>query len=160
MRRRTILPPIRPRPIMPSCMATPSGQGALDCGVEHRQPLFEITLQVYAQGAAAAPGQHLEIAARLRRLDHSETGLLPGNGKIVAVIGGELQEHAAVWTALVGLTGGMQKARPEFSAGGDMAFVTNREPDALQTIDVIPVTLYIGEQGDIVAVADAAEMSF
>src|ERR1700681_2294452 len=107
--RRTILPPIRPKPIMPSCIEDSSVQSIMDCGTEHLQAGVEIALQMHAQRAPAALGQHVEIAAGLRRLDHAERGLLAGHREIFRIIGGDLQEHAAVGAALVGLAGGMQE---------------------------------------------------
>src|SRR4051794_9820401 len=113
-------------------MATPSTQGVLDRGVQKSETPFEIALQMHAQGAAAALRQDVEIAARLRRLDHAKTGLLAGYREILGIIGGDLQKHAAVGTALVGLSGGMQEARPELGAGRDRAVVANRKPHVLQ----------------------------
>src|SRR3982074_3294863 len=101
-----------------------------DRGIEQLQSRFEIALQMHAQGAPAALGQHVKIAARLRRLDHPKTGLLTGHREIPGVIRCDLQEYAAVRSALVGLAGGMQETRAEFGAGRDMALVAYRKPPA------------------------------
>ncbi len=76
---------------------------------------------MHTERAASALGQHIEIAARLCRLDHAERGLLTGYREVFGVIRGNLQKHAAIGPALVGLAGGMQEARAEFGAGRDMA---------------------------------------
>src|ERR1700737_2740707 len=89
-------------------------------------PPFEATFEAHTQATAAALGQHAEIAARLRGLDHTEGGLLTGHGEILGIVCGNLQEYAAVGAALVGLTGGMQETRAEFGAGRDMALVADR----------------------------------
>ena len=114
---------------------------------------------MHAQCAPAAVGQHVEIATRLRRLDDAETGLLAGHGEILGLIGGDLQEYAAVGPALVGLSGGMQEARSELRAGRDVTFVANRKPDVLQRVDMGVVPFDIGEQRDIVARPGAAQVS-
>ena len=77
----------------------------------------------------------------------------PGTGEILGVVGGDLQEHAAVGPALVGLAGRMQEARPEFGAGRDMLLVAHRQPHLLQRVDMIAVALDIGQQRNIVAAA-------
>src|SRR3954468_14059738 len=111
---------------MPSCIVKSLSQSIEDRSVEHRQSRLEVALEMYPQRAAAAFGQHVEIAARLRRLDHAKTRLLAGHREILGIVGGDLQEDAAVRPAFVGLPGGMQEARPEFRAGRDMALVANR----------------------------------
>src|SRR6202171_4158693 len=132
--RRTMLPPIRPKPIMPSCIGilyccvstTRSGnrvcdhaliQRIVNRGIQYLQSRLEIALEMHAQRTAAALGQHVEIATRLRRLDHAESSLLTGYRDILGVIGGDLQEYAAVRAPLVSLSGGMQETRAELGAG-------------------------------------------
>src|SRR6266550_1984500 len=50
--------------------------------------------------APAALGEHVEIAARLRRLDHPKARLLARHFQILGIIGRDLQKHAAVGAAL------------------------------------------------------------
>src|ERR1700676_237157 len=71
-----------------------------DCGIERLQALLEIALQMHAQ---AALGQHVEIAARLCCLDDSKARLLTWHRQILGIVGRDLQEHATVGAALVGL---------------------------------------------------------
>ena len=110
------------------------------------------------QGTPAALGQDLEIAARLRRLDHAEGVFLAGHRQILGVLAGDLQEDAAVRAALVGLPGRMQKARAEAEAGRRFGAVADHPAPALQRRDMAGAAFDIGEQTRIVAGADAAEM--
>src|ERR1700687_3378833 len=156
--RRTILPPIRPRPIMPSCILISLIQRILNRSIEHLQTSFEIAFEMHAQRTAAALGQHAEIAACLRGLDHAESGLLTGHGQIPGIVCGNLQEYAAVGAALVGLSGGMQETRGEFRAGRDMALVGALKHHVLQRVDVGAIALDIGEQRHVIVRAGAGEM--
>ena len=129
-----------------------------DRGVQHLQPRSKIALQMHPQRAPAAFGQHVEIAARLRRLDDTERRLLAGHRQILRVIGGDLQEHAAVGPALVGLSGRMQEARSELGAGRDATPFAHFQPHVLKQVDVIRLALDIGEQRDVIVGIDAGEM--
>ncbi len=127
--RRTMLPPIRPRPIMPSCMAyLPSDNASVIAASS-----------IVARPDARSPLMCTRNARRPRSVSTSKSpracaalmtpklALLAGYRQILVVVGGDLQEHAAVGAALVGLSGGMQEARAEFGAGRDMAFVAHRQ---------------------------------
>src|SRR6476620_8156368 len=94
--RRTMLPPIRPRPIMPSCirkipLVERFGYG----GIQRGKRRLEIALEVDPQRAPAAFGQHVEIAARLRCLDDAEARFLSRHRQIPGIVSGDLEEHAA-----------------------------------------------------------------
>src|SRR6266403_1928515 len=104
--------------------------------VEHLQSRFEIALEMHAQGAPAALGQNVEIAAGLRRLDNAEARLLAGYREIVGIVRCDLQEHAAVGAAFIGLSGGMQERRAEFGAGRKVVAVAHRKPHVLQFLDM------------------------
>src|SRR5262249_2493568 len=108
-----MLPPMRPRPITPICMSNL----AIERRLQRRQASGNLAGNVNVQGAPAALEQDIEITARLRSFDHAETGAMPRNRQIFAVIGGDLQEYAAVRPALVSLPGRMQKSRAEFETG-------------------------------------------
>src|ERR1700692_3335981 len=131
--RRTILPPIRPRPIMPSCILIPLIQRFDYRVIQHLETCFEIALQMHPQRTPAAIGQDVEVAARLGGLDDPETRLLAGYREVSFVVRRDLQEHTAVGSALVGLAGGMQETRPELGTGSDMTLGPYREPHVLQT---------------------------
>src|SRR5260370_40814207 len=115
---------------------------------------------MHAQRTAAALGQHVEIATGLRGLDHAESSLLTGYREILRVIGGDLQKYAVVWTALISLTGGMQKTWTKFGTSGDMAVVAHLQPHVLQGVDMRAIALDIGEQRHIIASAGTGEMRF
>ena len=67
----------------------------------------EIFAEMHAQGAAAAFGEDVEVAASLGGFNHAERIFLAGDGEIGSVIAGDLQEDSAVWAAFVGLSSGM-----------------------------------------------------
>src|ERR1700756_5363553 len=158
IRRRTMLPPIRPKPIIPSCIFFVLTQRFGDRSIQHLQALFQIALQMHPQRAPAALGQDVEITAGLCRLDHAKACLLAGDSKILGIVGGDLQKHSGVGAALVGLTGRMQEARTEFGTGRGMARLAQLEPHRLQRLDMGGVALDIGEQRHVIVAMDAREM--
>src|SRR6202030_2714144 len=104
IRRRDMLPPILPSPIMPICIRPlPLFAHASACRTASLSDVKPVAF-----------GQHLEIAARLRRFDDAESVLsgpaLGDSGtwrfrhlEIGGVVAGDLQEHACTRTSLVGL---------------------------------------------------------
>src|SRR5258708_16041369 len=96
-----------------------------------------------AQRAAAAFGQHVEIAACLGGLDHAEASLLAGHRQIDPIVRGDLHEYAAVGPALVSRTGGMHETRAEFASGRDTAPASHLTAHVLQPADTpaIPFAL-------------------
>ena len=90
------------------------------------KPFNDLGAEMETQHPAPALGQHFEIAPGFRRLDDAEGVFLAGNREIVGVVAGDLQEDAAVGPALVGLPGGMQKARAEPKAGRDALAVAHK----------------------------------
>jgi hypothetical protein len=78
-----------------------------------------------AQRAPAAFHQHLEIAARLRRLHHAEAVGMAGHVDIGRIIAGDLQEHAGIRAALVCLSSRMLETGSEAEAGCGMGPVAN-----------------------------------
>src|SRR6478752_4271836 len=154
--RRTMLPPIRPRPIMPSCIRKiPLIERFRDGGIQRCKRRLEVTLEMDTQRAPAAFGQHVEIAARLRRLDDAKAGFLARHRQIPGVVGRDLQEYAAAGSALVGLAGRMQEARAEFGAGRNVAPVADLQPHLLQRVDRRAVACDISQQRKIIAAAGA-----
>src|ERR1051326_3153608 len=116
MRRRTILAPMRPRPIIPSCISKDS----FHQGIELRQAGGHIGAEVNPQSAATLVGEYLEVAAGLRGFHHAEGILLAGHIEIDGVVTGDLEEDTAVRSAFVSLSGGVEEARSEAEAGGYM----------------------------------------
>ena len=138
------------------CVTEPAQRGASST---RRADRFEtggdVRAEVDAQGATAALGEHREVAAGLRRLDDAEGVALPRHGQIAGVVGRDLQEHALVRAALVGLAGRVQEARPEADAGGDVGAIPDAVADPLQHAGVARVHLDVGEERDVVAGASA-----
>src|SRR6266446_3298524 len=140
--RRTMLAPIRPKPIIPYCIVSLRlAYGLRDGFRERLQVLLHVRPQVRPQRAAFAFGQNLEITARLRSLHHTESIFLARHRQIVRVVAGNLEEHARIRAALVSLPGGMQKARAEADAGGHFLSVANRHTHLLQYGVVLRVHL-------------------
>src|ERR1700733_9618664 len=119
-----MLPPMRPSPIIPSCIAsTPLFEGLFKRRRQCREPGFDALSKMDAQHPPAALGEDAEIAACLCRLDHPEGIFLPRHRQILRVRTGDLQDHTAVRPALVDLTGRMQEARAEAETGRDFLLV-------------------------------------
>src|SRR5919109_3015388 len=101
-----MLPPMRPNPITPSCIATSSSQLGSHQRVanglfERRQTGCHFDTEMYPQNAPAALHQDVEIAARLGSLDQAETVLLIGYIDVRRIVTGDLQEHTGVQAAFV-----------------------------------------------------------
>src|SRR5260221_7045815 len=128
--RRTMLAPILPSPIIPSCIdISPVCSCAFDwlpalceCLVNRRlqgcEPCFHVFAEMHAKGASPALRKYCEIAAGLRGLDDTERIFLVGDRKIDGVVTGDLQEDAGVGSAFIGLAGGVKKTRAETKNGG------------------------------------------
>src|SRR3954447_3346629 len=98
-RRRSVIPlPIRPSPIIPSCM----------CTKLLRLAVFDVD----ASRAAAALLQRRVVARRLCADEPAEAERLAGDGELVALVVDHLQKQAGVRAALVELARRMQVARP------------------------------------------------
>src|SRR4029077_14158456 len=168
-----MLAPIRPRPIIPSCiLSTPklrivrgkltrkSGNRLLH-GLGKR---FEAGLQIFAkmhgERAAAAFGKDVEIAASLRGLYGAERVFLVGHGQIRGVIARDLQKDAAVRAAFVGLAGRMQESRAEAEASGEFLSITNGVTEFLKNFFVFGINGDVPENGEVIASAGAREMLF
>src|SRR5262245_31372254 len=158
IRRRTMFAPMRPSPIIPSCIRVSLGEGPLDRLAELREPAGDVGTEVDAEGAAAALGEHGEVASGLGGLDDAEREVPSGDGEVGRVVGGDLQEDAAVRAALVGLAGRVQEARAEADAGRGPRSVAERRPDRGQLGLVLGRHLDVREQRRVVAGPDAAEV--
>src|SRR5436853_8182 len=95
--------PIRPSPTIPNCTL-----GDLD-GCAHRLADLDETLRdipyLHAQHTPPVIAQRLEIAERLRLLEHPKGERLPRNLDVVDVIANDLQENPGVWAAFMELPG-------------------------------------------------------
>src|SRR5215510_921784 len=109
---------------------------------------------MHPQGPAAPLGEYGKISAGLRGLDHSEGIFLPGNRQVGSVVAGDLEEYAAVRTALVGLSRGVQETRAETEAGCDLFAVADCRANGLQGRFVFGVHRYVAKDGEVVACSD------
>src|SRR5579862_2309103 len=115
---------MRPSPIIPSCIAglpypsRPLFQSLFQRRSERGQALLDTIGEMHAQGSAPAVGEHVEVAARLRRLDHAERIFGARHRQIGRIAAGDLQEDATVRATLVGLSGRVQETWAEAEAGG------------------------------------------
>src|ERR1700680_2029812 len=98
------------------------------------------------QSAAVAFHQDLKITSRLSRFHGTKGVLLTGHRKIGFVIAGDLQEHARVRSAFVGLPGRVQESGTEAEAGSDSFRVADILADALKSVLVRFVPLDITEK--------------
>src|SRR5690606_16362861 len=159
-RRRAMLAPMRPSPIIAICiiMSLRISEGDGHHRVEGREAALDV-VQVHAQRATPAVRQHAEVAARLRRLHHAERVAPAGHGQIDGIVAGHLQEHPGVRAALVGLAGGVEEARAEAEARGHAPRVAHAVPHGLQQRLMRVGHVDIGEQREVVAGAGALEMT-
>src|SRR5208282_2955035 len=167
--RRTMFAPILPSPIIPSCIvsvlhedfvrrAGESGQRLLHGFRELGEIALHILAKVHAQGAPAAFREHREIAAGLCCLDHTKRVLLSGHGQVHSIVAGNLEEHAAILAALVGLSRRVQETRAKAEAGGHFLGVTHLVANALQRALIPRVHGDVAQHGKIVARPDARQM--
>ena len=93
---------------------------------------IEVAGDVRPKGPATAFGEHVEITARLRRLDDAKGIGLSRYRQVFGIIAGDLQKDTAVRPAFVGLSGRVQKARPKAEAGREFLAVADLEAQALR----------------------------
>ena len=98
--------------------------------------------------AAMTFGEDLKITARLRRLDDAERERLTGDRQVVLVVAGDLQKHAGVRTAFVGLPRGVQEARAEAKARSQMPAVAHAVAHALKQGFVFGIHVDVAEEWD------------
>ena len=103
-------------------------------------------------------GQNGKVAARLRRFHDAERVLLSWDGEIVCFVTRNLEKHAAVGSAFVGLSRGMQESRPESEAGGHLFAVANRVAQRLQQRFVLGFHLHVSQNREVVACAQTRKM--
>src|SRR5204862_5503901 len=96
--------------------------------------LLDVAAEVHAQHAAAAALQHLVVAGGLGADQCSEVVALARDRNFGALVGGELEEDAAVGPALVELSGGVEEARPVAERGREPGGGAARDAQALQAL--------------------------
>src|SRR4029453_16166519 len=91
-----------------------------ECSLQSTQMSSDVRAEVSAQGAPVTVQQNLEIPSRLRRLDDAECVFLIRHGQVESVVARDLEEHARVRSALIGLAGRVQETRSELQARRDV----------------------------------------
>ena len=133
-------------------------QRLLDGSAERIETCVEVTRDVCPQGATAALREYFEIAARLRLLDYAKGVGLARHRQILGIVASDLQEDAAVWSALVGLPRRVLKTRPEADTRRCLGPIANDAAKALHGIDMGRAAIDIGEQRCVVPSADPPVM--
>src|SRR5581483_9745566 len=103
----------------------------LHCCQNFLQPTNNVVSKVHANRTPVPLRQRLEIPQRLRLLQHAKCELLARQRHILRIIRNELHKHAAVRTALVQLSRGMQEPRPVSGRRRHARFIAHRRPDLL-----------------------------
>src|SRR5579864_4894053 len=111
------------------------------------------------QCTAIPVGQDLEIPSRLCGLHSTEGVLLPWHRQVFSVVTSNLEENARIWTALVGLSSGMQEARAEAQTRRDPPAVAYRVPHLLEQFLMLGEHGDVGKQSKVVAGFHAIQMS-
>src|SRR5215469_7211470 len=158
--RRTMLAPILPSPIIPSCIDIAPVVRFFKLGDTLRQRLGNrglqrcesspyIFAQMHAQSASRSFGKDREIPARLRSFDDAERIFLFGNGQVIGVVARNLKEHAAVGTAFVSLSCRMQEPRTKSENSRNLLRVPDSVTNDLQSSLILPVHLDVAQESEI-----------
>src|SRR5258708_1852313 len=164
-----MLAPILPSPIMPSCIVSAPRfmrmkwfSDLRDCLLhgfrKRRESRLQILPQVHTQCAAAAFGKNREVAAGLCGFHDPEGVFLPGYRKILGIVASDLQKTAAMGTAFVGLSSGVQEARAKAETGGYFFLIPHGVPDRLQRLFIRGIHRDIAEDCEIVTRRQSREM--
>src|SRR6266513_2977093 len=95
------------------------------------------------QGPPLALRQHLKISTRLRGFHNAESVFLSRHRQVSSVIAGDLQEHSAIRSAFISLSGGVQKTRAKAEACCDASAVAHSMAHGLQAFFMLAVHLNI-----------------
>src|SRR5215469_6236305 len=174
--RRAMLAPIRPSPIIPSCIAIapvrynffkPNRRriAALRQSLSHGrsqrgESRCHVFAEVHAQCASPALGKDGEIPARLRRLDNTECVFLFRHGEVIGVVAGNLQEDTTVRPALVSLARRVQEPRTKSQDCRYFLRVPDQMADGLECRFIAGVHGDVAQEREIISVAHPLEMGF
>src|SRR3954447_24032039 len=106
----------------------PSRHRMLDGILNRGKPGFYISLQIHPQDAPVTFGKDVEVPARLCGFDDAEACAMSWDRQIPGIVGGNLEKHAAIGTALVSLACRMQETRTKAEAGCGVSPVPHGEP--------------------------------
>src|ERR1700737_2628492 len=155
-----MLPPIRPRPSIASCiginaLGTPSMVSPVwyqSYGLAQRRndlPGIAV-LDVDAQGPPAVRLQDLEVAPCLRREEGPERVGRPRDRQILAAVAGDLEEQPGIRAALVKLTGGVQEARAEAHGASELRRVADGALHLLEALPELALRWKVELQSDVI----------
>src|SRR6266851_9147180 len=113
IRRRTMLPPMRPSPTIPISMVN-SSAGLSDCGFDCCRERFPARGGLFPERDAKhrepPRRERFEVAQRLRLLEDREAVGLARDGHVARVVLDDLKEHACLGATLVQLARGVKEA--------------------------------------------------
>ena len=126
--------PSGPGPTIPSCMTAPFVLVPTEARARSPRGSPRGRRRRPRRGGFAAPAGRARPAPGSRprawaAFTTPNVYFSPGHGQVVGVVAGDLQEHARVRPALVGLAGRVQEAGPEADAGRRSRAVPDRAPD-------------------------------
>ena len=122
--------------------------------------LLEIAADMHAQGTAFALAQHVKITTCLCALDHAKGVAGAGYGQVPRIIRRNLEEHAGVGASCVGLTCGVEEARPKTCGGGNGFGIAHMQAGVLEPFRRLAVALDKGQQGHVVTGLDTVKVGF
>src|SRR5437764_1621764 len=102
------------------------------------------------QGPPLALRQHLKISTCLRSFHNAECVFLFRHRQVSSVIARDLQEHPAIRSAFISLSGGVQETRAKAKARCDASTVAHCMAHLLQAFFMLTVHLNVGEQGKVI----------
>src|SRR5262249_25673276 len=123
------------------------------------QTFADVRPEMYPKRASSALSQHLEITARLGGFDDAERVFLPRHRQINRVVTCDLQKHAGVRPAFVGLAGGVKEPRAKADARGHVIRIAHASAERLQDRRMALVHLDVRNQRKIIARVQTLEMS-
>src|SRR3984957_20539713 len=132
----------------------------LDQCPESLQTRFHVAAEMHTKRAPSALRQYLKIAARLRCLYHAKRVFMSRHRQFHRIVTGDLQKHSGVRVAFVGLSGGVQKARPKAEASRNMVPVADRVPNRHQALFVDVIDLDESQDRTAITRSESAQMSF
>src|SRR5207237_10264281 len=111
-----------------------------------------------ANSPPLSPPQLLKITQFLRLHQQTKSKRFARDLDIATRRGRDLNEHATIWTALVQLARGVQKAWTVTGGSRHLKAVADSGADLLQVSVVLGGLFYIGEHGNVIARFDSLQL--
>ena len=96
----------------------------LEGSLERGQARIQVAVKMNAQRPPPALQQNVEIPARLRGVDHAESGAMPWDRQVLAIVCGNLKKDTAVGAALARIRGTSQPGAGRASSAAIAADMT------------------------------------